>query len=96
VSTCDRRWTIVDRASFSWRIWDDGTVLYDARSDEILRFDGVTGEVFEELLSKPLSLGQLSAVLSERLGVLADHELEQLIDEILGLLASKKIATPLD
>jgi hypothetical protein len=92
----DSRWAIGDCTSLAWRVWDDGLVIYDARSDEIHRFDGVTGEVFDELVLEPRSFSELKAAVSERLAVVADAELEQLVAEILGLLHSKNIATSIE
>jgi PqqD family protein of HPr-rel-A system len=76
-------------------VWDDGLVLYDSRSDEIHRFDSLTGEVFDELRSRPRRLADLVAAMSERLEVVADQELEELVAEILRILSSKNIAAPL-
>ncbi len=70
-------------------------MLYDARSDEIHRFDSLTGEVFEELQSGPRRFTELVTAMSERLGVLADAELGRLIAEILRILSSRDIATRL-
>jgi hypothetical protein len=92
----DSHWIIADCTSLAWRAWDDGLVIYDARSDEIHRFDGVTGEVFDELLFGRRSFTELKAALSDRLAVVADAELEQLVAEILGLLRSKNIATSIE
>ena len=70
-------------------------MLYDARSDEIHRFDSLTGQVFEELRSGPQRPAQLVAAMSERLGVLADAELTGLVGEILRILNTGNIAAPL-
>jgi hypothetical protein len=71
-------------------------VLYDSRSDEIHRFDGVTAEVFEELQSGPRSPAELAAAIGGRLDVIVDDELSRLIAEILRILSSKSIAAPLE
>lgn len=72
-------------------------MIYDGRSEDIHHFDALSGEAFDELLSRPpLTPGELLAALSERLGVLADGELARLIAEILRLLASRNIVAPLD
>ena len=70
-------------------------MLYDARSDELHRFDSLTGQVFEELQSGPRRLAELVTAMSERLGVLADAELGRLVAEILRVLNSKNIAARL-
>ena len=70
-------------------------MIYDARSDEIHRFDSLTGQVFEELRARPQPVTQLVNAMSERLGVLADAELERLVTEILRVLSSRNIAARL-
>lgn len=70
-------------------------MLYDARSDEIHRFDSLTGQVFEELRAGPQPVTQLVNAMSERLGVLADAELGRLVTEILRILNIRNIAARL-
>lgn len=73
-------------------MWDDGLVVYDSRSDEVYRFDDVTGEIFEELRAGPQRLSDLVAATSRRLEVVADPELEEFVAEILRILSDKNIA----
>jgi hypothetical protein len=87
-------WGIGDPEDLAWRQWDDGLVVYDARSDQINRFDPITGEVFDELQAEPRRLGDLVPAMAERLGVVADNELKDLVAEILRILCAENIAVP--
>jgi len=89
------RWGIDNLAELSWRLWDDGLVTYDARSDRISRFDPITAEVFEELRTAPQRPRDLVLALAERLGVVADDELKDMVAEILRILGAENIAVPI-
>jgi hypothetical protein len=73
-------------------VWDDGLVVYDARSDAVYRFDEVTRELFEELGLGPQRLSDLIEAMSGRLEVVVDRELKGLVAEILRILNDKNIA----
>ena len=87
-------WGIGDPDELSWRSWDDGLVVYDARSDQINRFDPITAEIFDELAAGPRCLSELVPAVAERLGVLDDDELKALVTEILRILCAENIAVP--
>jgi hypothetical protein len=73
-------------------VWDDGLVIYDSRTDEVHCFDNVTGGIFEELRAGPQLLSDLVIAMSRRMEVVADQELEGLVNEILRILVDKNIA----
>lgn len=87
-------WAIADPDELAWRSWEDGLVVYDARSDQTNRYDPITAEVFEELQAGPRRLDALAAAVAERLGVLADGELRAMVSEILRVLCADNIAVP--
>ena len=87
-------WAVVDQTSLTWRVWDDGLVLYDDRTDEIYRFDAVTAAVFEELSAKPQGQADLARAVAERLMVLPDSELLALVNDVLSILRQKNIVAP--
>jgi hypothetical protein len=87
-------WGIGDPDELSWRLWDDGLVIYDARSDQTNRFDPITAEVFDELRAGARRLSDLAPAVAERLGVLADDELKDMVTEILRILCAENIAVP--
>ena len=95
MNEADQRWAVTDRFAITARVWDDGMVVYDARCDEIHCFDDLTAQVFTELRSAPCRVSQLVSVLSNRLDVVPDAELEALVREILVNLDSSQLAVPL-
>jgi hypothetical protein len=93
-STAEPLWGVADPEQLSWRSWDDGLVVYDARADQINRFDPITAEVFDELVAGPRRLSDLAPAVAERLGVLTDGELTAMVEEILRILCAENIAVP--
>ena len=70
-------------------------MICDVCSDEVHRFDGLTGDIFEELLIQPRPLSELAMSMSQRLEVVADQRLEELVAAILQMLHDKNIIAPL-
>ena len=70
-------------------------MIYDACSDEVHCFDDLTGNIFEELRTRPRLLSELAISMSERLEAIADQQLEELVTAILHMLQAKDIIAPL-
>ncbi len=86
---------IVDLDRFAWRVWDDGLAIYDTCSDEVHRFDALTGDIFEELRIQARSCSELAMSMSERLEVVSDQRLDELVAAMLQMLHDKDIIAPL-
>lgn len=90
----DRMWTVEQPQQFAWRSWDDEVVLYDDRTGDTHYFDAASTVVFEQLLLGPQSLRELLCLMAQRLHVIADGELEAMVENILLILREKRVAAP--
>lgn len=63
-------WTVGDPLRLTWREWDDGTLVYDCRSNETHQLNELSATALRCLLEKPGTVGELY----ERLRAIFDVE----------------------
>jgi PqqD family protein of HPr-rel-A system len=89
-----RMWTVEAPQELAWRSWDGEIVLYDDRTGDIHHFDVASAAIFERILLEPRSLPDLIVSTADRLQVVADDELEDMVREILRVLGEKRVVAP--
>ena len=90
----EERWAIADHAALTWREWDGEFVIYDDRSGQVHRLEGLAAEIFETLLAAPADRAGLAIQVTTALEVEQTPEISDAIDTVLRELLISGVVAP--